>query len=128
MYSSTTLLKCQAIPPEQSVASREGQEWPPPSPVGPSPQGLTVVRLGLGGRIRGEGLSRATPASRTAAGAHSAWARIPGSFSRSGKRHEVSAERGHHRRRRPDRLCARSEEHTSELQSPDHLVCRLLLE
>src|SRR5438552_9311850 len=28
-----------------------------------------------------------------------------------------------HLRRRP-----RSEEHTSELQSPDHLVCRLLLE
>src|SRR5258708_24625405 len=26
------------------------------------------------------------------------------------------------------RRCARSEEHTSELQSPDHLVCRLLLE
>src|SRR5947208_16637319 len=26
------------------------------------------------------------------------------------------------------RLLARSEEHTSELQSPDHLVCRLLLE
>src|SRR5258708_19256713 len=24
--------------------------------------------------------------------------------------------------------CDRSEEHTSELQSPDHLVCRLLLE
>src|SRR5258708_26951113 len=24
--------------------------------------------------------------------------------------------------------CPRSEEHTSELQSPDHLVCRLLLE
>src|SRR5947208_10474282 len=33
--------------------------------------------------------------------------------------------------RRMDRLAApggRSEEHTSELQSPDHLVCRLLLE
>src|SRR5215216_7657269 len=35
---------------------------------------------------------------------------------------------------RPGRWCARwprkrrSEEHTSELQSPDHLVCRLLLE
>src|SRR5258708_26943848 len=31
---------------------------------------------------------------------------------------------------RPDRLLTgdRSEEHTSELQSPDHLVCRLLLE
>src|SRR5260363_458480 len=26
------------------------------------------------------------------------------------------------------RICHRSEEHTSELQSPDHLVCRLLLE
>src|SRR5258708_12589851 len=26
------------------------------------------------------------------------------------------------------RSCVRSEEHTSELQSPDHLVCRLLLE
>src|SRR5258708_9828854 len=30
--------------------------------------------------------------------------------------------------RRPERLPSRSEEHTSELQSPDHLVCRLLLE
>src|SRR5258708_12500505 len=28
----------------------------------------------------------------------------------------------------PKSLSARSEEHTSELQSPDHLVCRLLLE
>src|SRR5947208_7069762 len=30
----------------------------------------------------------------------------------------------------PTRCCprSRSEEHTSELQSPDHLVCRLLLE
>src|SRR5207244_12914864 len=28
----------------------------------------------------------------------------------------------------PALLRARSEEHTSELQSPDHLVCRLLLE
>src|SRR5258708_27560839 len=26
------------------------------------------------------------------------------------------------------RIICRSEEHTSELQSPDHLVCRLLLE
>src|SRR5258708_17909778 len=33
-------------------------------------------------------------------------------------------------RRAPIRRCrmSRSEEHTSELQSPDHLVCRLLLE
>src|SRR5207244_6244222 len=27
-----------------------------------------------------------------------------------------------------DQFISRSEEHTSELQSPDHLVCRLLLE
>src|SRR5258708_30240999 len=32
------------------------------------------------------------------------------------------------RRWRPPPLPGRSEEHTSELQSPDHLVCRLLLE
>src|SRR5258708_24784773 len=30
--------------------------------------------------------------------------------------------------RRPPACPSRSEEHTSELQSPDHLVCRLLLE
>src|SRR5207244_10175441 len=29
---------------------------------------------------------------------------------------------------RPSSRTSRSEEHTSELQSPDHLVCRLLLE
>src|SRR5207244_10570903 len=33
---------------------------------------------------------------------------------------------GRNRENRPTR--SRSEEHTSELQSPDHLVCRLLLE
>src|SRR3990170_8118257 len=32
------------------------------------------------------------------------------------------------RRRPSSRRLSRSEEHTSELQSPDHLVCRLLLE
>src|SRR5438552_12655440 len=43
------------------------------------------------------------------------------------------ADRLQHRRhpggqRRCDASALRSEEHTSELQSPDHLVCRLLLE
>src|SRR5258708_20345126 len=33
-----------------------------------------------------------------------------------------------HLRHRPGKVVMRSEEHTSELQSPDHLVCRLLLE
>src|SRR5258708_14984621 len=34
----------------------------------------------------------------------------------------------HPQRRFVEALAVRSEEHTSELQSPDHLVCRLLLE
>src|SRR5690348_17406395 len=45
---------------------------------------------------------------------------------------DVSPTIGNRRQReRPgpaSRLAARSEEHTSELQSPVHLVCRLLLE
>src|SRR5258708_11175414 len=40
-----------------------------------------------------------------------------------GDEHEVTGERGRLRL-----AGARSEEHTSELQSPDHLVCRLLLD
>src|SRR5258708_23634800 len=36
--------------------------------------------------------------------------------------------RGNHRGRNRPACGRRSEEHTSELQSPDHLVCRLLLE
>src|SRR5258708_29940605 len=36
--------------------------------------------------------------------------------------------RASHRARRGRGFGMRSEEHTSELQSPDHLVCRLLLE
>src|SRR5256885_7102773 len=42
------------------------------------------------------------------------------------QRHGVSGRRGHRGHRR--RLQRRSEEHTSELQSPCNLVCRLLLE
>src|SRR5258708_16718446 len=50
------------------------------------------------------------------------WARSPGRTSRSARARATT--------RTPLRPtgCGRSEEHTSELQSPDHLVCRLLLE
>src|SRR5207244_5355429 len=41
---------------------------------------------------------------------------------------ELPRERERREERGQDRRVARSEEHTSELQSPDHLVCRLLLE
>src|SRR6266487_4708971 len=50
-----------------------------------------------------------------------------GQLRRLGHRHVHP--HGHTRDRRPRRrLLLRSEEHTSELQSPVHLVCRLLLE
>src|SRR3989442_8332659 len=42
------------------------------------------------------------------------------------RRHAVHHRARHRRLRRPEHL--RSEEHTSELQSRPHLVCRLLLE
>src|SRR5690348_17375088 len=47
---------------------------------------------------------------------------------RSGTRSPAGAARGRSRSGRPPGPAARSEEHTSELQSPVHLVCRLLLE
>src|SRR5258708_29337459 len=51
----------------------------------------------------------------------------------SGHRRRAPRARGRHTDRRVvrpglRRARRRSEEHTSELQSPDHLVCRLLLE
>src|SRR5438309_9214552 len=47
-----------------------------------------------------------------------------------GGRHRQGVLRRHHRSRRPAAgpVMTRSEEHTSELQSQFHLVCRLLLE
>src|SRR2546426_7590895 len=44
---------------------------------------------------------------------------------RSGRNRPATPRRA---RRRPTRALSRSEEHTSELQSPCNLVCRLLLE
>src|SRR5258708_27468419 len=48
----------------------------------------------------------------------------------AGERYDRRRRMGRPLRRRETRLQQgrRSEEHTSELQSPDHLVCRLLLE
>src|SRR5258708_32044951 len=42
--------------------------------------------------------------------------------------HKDQVRRSHNLPFRSLRYSERSEEHTSELQSPDHLVCRLLLE
>src|SRR5258708_23321037 len=64
--------------------------------------------LGRGIGARGAGHGCGTACSRTAGGADRA-------------AHHAGGAGGHG-------LRGRSEEHTSELQSPDHLVCRLLLE
>src|SRR5258708_16619189 len=51
----------------------------------------------------------------------------PENFLGRGLRH-VRAQCGAHAATAAEEVFWRSEEHTSELQSPDHLVCRLLLE
>src|SRR5690625_7102673 len=59
------------------------------------------------------------------------WRRILRTVGRDHDRGRSESERGAHRRRERDPLGPgdhRSEEHTSELQSRGHLVCRLLLE
>src|SRR5258708_13927393 len=60
-------------------------------------------------------------------------ARSGGTFSEGGRQGRLAHARrdsGNRRDRSPrcPAISGRSEEHTSELQSPDHLVCRLLLE
>src|SRR5438552_8134968 len=55
--------------------------------------------------------------------------RSPGHHAQRAGRTEAQIGPGHgHACRRERNVHERSEEHTSELQSPDHLVCRLLLE
>src|SRR5258708_27613104 len=61
------------------------------------------------------------------AGSIPACVAYPG-FDRLRRLAQVSDERCFHRRSDEEHQRNRSEEHTSELQSPDHLVCRLLLE
>src|SRR5947208_6916338 len=51
-----------------------------------------------------------------------------GRFRRPAAAHRAPVARARRRPREMARGRRRSEEHTSELQSPDHLVCRLLLE
>src|SRR5258708_16109517 len=55
--------------------------------------------------------------------------RLPARRARGGEHHAALGVQPHPRDRGAEGLRSRrSEEHTSELQSPDHLVCRLLLE
>src|SRR5205823_13479820 len=98
---------------------------PPPSPLFPyttlfrsrlaipASRALRVRRQGLRARCRNVAMGRAGNGSRGSIGGADPHALLPG-------------DRGH-LGRRPLGLIARSEEHTSELQSLAYLVCRLLL-
>src|SRR2546430_10560659 len=78
-------------------------------------------------RSKARGPSRAIRSSEAARSACTM--RSPGASTEPSERRKIFADDG----QRASRACAegsesRSEEHTSELQSQSHLVCRLLLE
>src|SRR5258708_29651118 len=73
-------------------------------------------------RLRRRRSARRAREGRTRAGGR----RVGRRARRAGWDGDAPARAPSHRQRSRDGL--RSEEHTSELQSPDHLVCRLLLE
>src|SRR2546426_3164029 len=85
---------------------------PPPSGPWAAPQGVTVVATGIRGRALSAGVRARGKRANQRAG-----------------RLRVLTSRGYGREvRRAEERDWRSEEHTSELQSPCNLVCRLLLE
>src|SRR5207244_11696060 len=74
-------------------------------------------------------LFRSRPATAAGPPAAPGRDRAPASLLRDGRRaRRTVSTRGIGPAAAPRAHCSRSEEHTSELQSPDHLVCRLLLE
>src|SRR5207244_6761947 len=99
--------------------------WTPaPRAPAPTPLPYTTLFRSRVGRVQGE------PADETAR------VRLPIRSAHADERgNHVNAVAIRHARRQPigfggmgDETDGRSEEHTSELQSPDHLVCRRLLE
>src|SRR5690348_6662804 len=98
------------IPPDWTTRpAAPGAGWPAAN-VASSPRGGTATPKQLGP-------TRRMPCRRHTASRSGPWEPRP----------EVTTTRDR-TPRRPQRSAARSEEHTSELQSPVHLVCRLLLE
>src|SRR5258708_28309023 len=97
------------MPPVEVAAARLPSRSIATAPTVPNLRPLSVGAFALAARRLAASWSRATPpSSRTSS--HWAW------------RPSVS------KRAASPSTTTRSEEHTSELQSPDHLVCRLLLE
>src|SRR5258708_11603809 len=87
---------------------------PPRSPLSPyTPLSRPPRWAAATSHIRFHGLIRTAATTRRA---------------RASSLHTSSTSRVGSRGARTSLAAGRSEEHTSELQSPDHLVCRLLLE
>src|SRR3990170_1056241 len=121
---------CLGVP--RRSGDRNGREAVVRPPRAPRPRaGGDAVELSVlaGLPVRGarpDGGKRRTPEAREQR--HAVRARDPGGVPGGGlPGRRVPDPRPRERRGRLDRP-GRSEEHTSELQSPDHLVCRLLLE
>src|SRR5207244_12541669 len=95
--------------------SHYSRPHPPPHSF-PTRRSSDLAHLPAAGHYRQRFRHGRTFHRRTTAGMVAASGQIR--LSRDGLSHAAAA----------DGKRARSEEHTSELQSPDHLVCRLLLE
>src|SRR5207244_10245205 len=105
-------------PPPRPPLSPTPPRPPPPSPLFPYTTLFRSLANGAGCRIRRRRHHVRARTRRAAARSR-----------RIERRPEGTAPDARTRRpRRQADVAVRSEEHTSELQSPDHLVCRLLLE
>src|SRR5207244_11714606 len=97
----------------------------------PAPPDLYTLSLHDALPICGEQLGRRTKVDHGFVGDTKTTLRalLP-QLEQNGDDKHLRASLDHYRKARKslDELAQRSEEHTSELQSPDHLVCRLLLE
>src|SRR5207244_12704651 len=97
------------------------------SPIPPPPQPILFPYTTL---FRSNGLNAASRQIHDGSGRETSRPACPG----TGADGQVRGRRRSRDEQKPERprvVCCRqgrSEEHTSELQSPDHLVCRLLLE
>src|SRR5207244_10385904 len=88
---------------------------------------LLILRTLIFGAQHGQGIARAIQQTSDDELLVEHGALYP-ALQRLEERGWISAKWGISSNNRKARFYSRSEEHTSELQSPDHLVCRLLLE
>src|SRR5207244_13278722 len=102
----------------------------PPSPHYVSPLSLhDALPISAGPRVRNFSVPTCNPRGKPEAPTRRPWSRTSRGLgeNRSCCDGPPAMNRKITRRARGAKCGPRSEEHTSELQSPDHLVCRLLL-